>query len=51
MDKVWLQTTRHEMAVCTKWLDTILESKLLSTVFNKRLSSNLFFFSKEVPLF
>ena len=40
MDKIWLQTTRYEMAVCTKRLDTIIKSKLLSTVFNKRPSSN-----------
>ena len=51
MDKIWLQTTRYEMAVCTKRVDTIIKSKLLSTVFNKRPSSNLFFFSKEVHLF
>ena len=44
MEKIWLQTTRYEMAVCTKRLDTIIKSKLLSTVFNKRPSSNLFFF-------
>ena len=43
MDKIWLQTTRYEMAVCTKRLDTIIKSKLLSTVFNKRPSSNFFF--------
>ena len=51
MDKIWLQTNPYEMAVCYKWLDPIVKSKLLSTVFNKRPSSNLFFFSQEVPLF
>ena len=46
MDKIWLQRTRYEMAVCTKRLDTIIKSKLLSTVFNKRPSSNFFFLKK-----
>ena len=32
------------MAVYTKRLDTIIKSKLLSTVFNKRPSSVFFFF-------
>ena len=47
MDEIWLQTTRYEMAVCTKWLDTILGSKLLSSVFSKRPSSNFFFLKKH----
>ena len=55
MDKVWLQTTQYEMAVCTKRLHTIIKSNLLSTVFSKRPlsnkhpSSNLFFFLKKHP--
>ena len=50
MDKVWLQTTRYEMAVCTKRLDTITKSKLLSTVFNKRPSTNFFFLRSTLIL-